>query len=58
MTSLKSFAISVAFLIVAAVAGAQPVLTPQDIKSIAEIKNQAVFCEGKYALCIKAARTG
>ena len=57
MTSLKSFAISAAFLTIAAVAGAQPALTPQDIKSIAEIRNQAIFCEGKYALCIKAART-
>ncbi len=33
-----------------------PILTPQEIKMLAQLKaeNQAVFCEGRYALCIKA----
>lgn len=62
MTPLKSLALAVLLVSVPVLAPAQtptptPVLTPQDIKQIAEIKNQAVFCEGEYALCIKAACT-
>lgn len=58
MTVLKSLIVAAALVFAPALASAQippiPILTPHEIKNIAEIKNQAVFCEGQYALCIKA----
>ncbi len=58
MTSLRSLAISVALMLMPALAFAQtpPASLPGKVidKIAAEIQNQAVFCEGTYALCIKA----
>jgi hypothetical protein len=59
MTAFRSLIAAAALLLGPALAQAQtpPVLTPQEIKNLAEVRNQAVFCEGRYALCIKAACT-
>ena len=46
------FAASVTAAVLAALSFAAHAATPEQM--LAEVKNQAVFCEGTYALCIKA----